>query len=355
MGVNDKLIENFQNLVEKLTYDKTTTGNKTLTFKINNFKKVIKILESYQTPINTLEDVSDVKGIGKGSLERIEQFLKNGVFDELRESYLDSTTNTTTNASSVTSTKHRDIKDLQRITGIGPVKAKALYDTGMTLDSILNMSKEELEENFTHHQILGIKYFHDLEKRIPRNEITKIDKYLKALCLKLDGCLKMEICGSYRREKKDSGDIDVLIYHEFLNTEEEVNDWECQYLPLIIKHLKGAKFLVDDLTVKGSTKYMGMCKLGKNPVRRIDIRFIPKEALPSALLYFTGSGDFNKNMRTFALKQGYTINEYGIFKNLKTGKKGASIDIKEEKDIFNILGLEWVHPRDRRADFMFLA
>ena len=351
MGSNDKLIENFQNLVEKLTYDKSATGNKTLTFKINNFKKVIKILESYQKTINTLEDVSDVKGIGKGSLERIEQFLKNGVFDELRESYLDSNTGTSTS----TSTKQKTLSDLQRITGVGPVKAKVLFDGGFTLNDVLSMAKEELEEHFTHHQILGIKHFHDLETRIPRAEITKIEKYLKTLCVKLDGCLHLDICGSYRREKPESGDIDVLIYHEFLNTQDEVDEWDCQYLPEIITHLRKSRFLVDDLTIKGNTKYMGMCRIGKNPVRRIDIRFIPKEALPSALLYFTGSGDFNKNMRTFALKKGYTINEYGIFKTTKSGGKGPALKIKEERDIFNILGLEWVHPRDRKGEFMFLV
>ena len=37
-------------------------------------------------------------------------------------------------------------------------------------------------------------------------------------------------------------------------------------------------------------------------------------SMVAALLYFTGSGEFNKNMRIFALKKGYTINEYGIYK-----------------------------------------
>jgi DNA polymerase/3'-5' exonuclease PolX len=345
MGANDKLIHNFKSLIEKLVYDKANTGNKSISFKIINFRKVIKILESYQREITSLEDVKDTKGIGQGSLERIEQFLKNGVFDELRDSFENTTTQNSMN----------NLKDLQRITGVGPVKAKALNDRGFTLESILSMGKEELEENFTHHQILGIKHFHDLEKRIPRSEITKIKTYLEKLCDKMDGCLNIQVCGSYRREKPDSGDVDVLIYHDYLNTQDEVDEWDCQYLPEIIVHLKKSKFLVDDLTVKGNTKYMGMCRIGKNPVRRIDIRFIPKGVLPSALLYFTGSGEFNVNMRKFALKCGYTINEYGIFKNSKTGKKGASLEIKEESDIFKILGLEWVHPKERRSDFMFLV
>ena len=39
------------------------------------------------------------------------------------------------------------------------------------------------------------------------------------------------------------------------------------------------------------------------------------------MLYFTGLGDFNKIMRTEALKKGYTINEYGIYKLKKQGKR----------------------------------
>lgn len=345
MGANDKLIRNFESLIEKLKYEVTNTGNKKLSFKINKFKQVVKIIESYQKEITCIEDVKDTKGIGEGTLERIDQFLKNGIFNELRNNSNENINNTN---------NVQILKDLQRITGVGPVKAKALVGKGLNLESILSMSKEQLEDNFTHHQILGIKHFHDLEKRIPRAEITKIKTYLEKLCENLDGCLNIKICGSYRREKENSGDIDVLIYHEYLNTQDDVDSWDCQYLPEIISHLKKSKFLVDDLTIKGNTKYMGMCRIGKNPVRRIDIRFIPKDVLPSALLYFTGSGEFNVNMRKFALKCGYTINEYGIFKNGKNGK-GKALEIKEESDIFKILGLEWVHPKERRGEFVFIS
>jgi len=95
---------------------------------------------------------------------------------------------------------------------------------------------------------------------------------------------------------------------------------------------------------------MGMCKLDKY-VRRIDIRFIPKDCLGSALLYFTGSGDFNKNMRSYALKMGYTINEYGI--HITKGKR--RLNTKTEEDIFKVLGVEYVEPCDRKASYIFKA
>ena len=67
---------------------------------------------------------------------------------------------------------------------------------------------------------------------------------------------------------------------------------------------------------------------------------IKLSSLPAAQLYFTGSGDFNKNMRTFALKKGYTINEYGIYKLTASKEKGEQVHVDTEADIFKVLGLE---------------
>ena len=70
------------------------------------------------------------------------------------------------------------------------------------------------------------------------------------------------------------------------------------------------------------------------------------------MLYFTGSGEFNLNMRAFAKKKGYTINEYGIYK-LVNGKKGDKVDIQSEEDIFKILDLEYVEPHNRIPNYIF--
>ena len=69
--------------------------------------------------------------------------------------------------------------------------------------------------------------------------------------------------------------------------------------------------------------------------------------------YTLRSGDFNKNMRTFAITKGYTINEYGIY-NLKEDKtKGTKMKTKTEEDIFNVLGLDYIEPEMRLPSFTF--
>ena len=71
------------------------------------------------------------------------------------------------------------------------------------------------------------------------------------------------------------------------------------------------------------------------------------------MLYFTGSGEFNKSMRSFALKKGYTINEYGIYKLKADGTKGFRIKTETEADIFKVLKLDYLEPEDRLPTYEF--
>lgn len=346
--MNENIIQNFRNLI--LFYQNNINDDpktkKTIGFKIRNFRKVVLILESYDKKIEAGTDLVNVKGIGEGTINRINQIIENGVLDELKDTVLDKT--------------DTSLEDLQRITGIGPANAKKLLKNNITLELILKTyeedPKDEFFENFTHHQMVGIKYFHDIESRIPFKEISQIEKYLKKHLSKIDTDLDSKICGSYRRKKNTSGDIDILLTHKDIIKSGDLEDQD--YLCQLITILKKDKFIVDDLTYNGNTKYMGMCRFKDNPGRRIDIRLVPLESYGSALLYFTGSGDFNKNMRTYALTKDYTINEYGIFKlrkDSKTGKKVKGLKMKTmtEEDIFKVLDLEYVEPENRLPTYKF--
>jgi DNA polymerase (family 10) len=85
--------------------------------------------------------------------------------------------------------------------------------------------------------------------------------------------------------------------------------------------------------------------------RRLDILLTPPSEYPYALLYFTGSQEFNIGMRTHALSRGYTLNEHGMKPLLDGNKKNVMIpakdEIKEERDIFTYLKLGFVRPEDR--------
>ena len=87
---------------------------------------------------------------------------------------------------------------------------------------------------------------------------------------------------------------------------------------------------------------MGIFKWKTSKPRRIDIRIIPLESYYSALLYFTGSKDFNKQMRLNAITMDYTLNEYGLY-----DENGKMFKVKSEKDIFDLLNMEYITPDKR--------
>ena len=99
---------------------------------------------------------------------------------------------------------------------------------------------------------------------------------------KIDPDAELTIAGSYRRKMKDSGDIDLLLkssnkktYNTFIDTLTKLNYLTCQL-------------------ARGNKKYMGMGKIDISPChRRIDIMYTKPDEFPFAVLYFTGSGEFN--------------------------------------------------------------
>ena len=92
---------------------------------------------------------------------------------------------------------------------------------------------------------------------------------------------------------------------------------------------------------------MGVCKIGKIS-RRIDIRCFNYPEYYAAMLYFTGSKNFNLQMRNKAIEKGYSLNEYGL-KKMNSEKKYVKVDhqFKEEEDIFEYLGFEYIKPENR--------
>ena len=104
------------------------------------------------------------------------------------------------------------------------------------------------------------------------------------------------------------------------------------------KILIGLKYiLVSDalLTPNAKKKFMGACKLKGGFVRRLDIRLIDYKSYYTALMYFTGSMEYNIKMRNIAIEKGYQLNEYGLYKDKVPFK------IESEEDICKILGVNY--------------
>ena len=312
-----------QHLLDQFLKLKTSFLSNKNTFKLRALNKVIPQIAGYPEPIISGEyAVENLEGIGKGFRDRIDEILKTGSLKELED----------------LSGNGSAIEELSRVTGIGPTYAKKLVGTGIkTIDALRKaVSKGDLK--LTKHRMIGLKYLDDFEQRIPASKVRIAEKIIKKATSLIDPKILVTICGSYRRGLTTSGDIDVLMTIPGSLT-------EGKYLTQIVKMLTEGGFLVDDLTHDGNKKYMGVCIIpgdgGKG--RRIDIRFVPYSAYYPAMLYFTGSRDFNIMMRKRALELGYSLNEYGLHKI----DGDTAIHVDSEKEIFDLLDMKYVDPTDR--------
>jgi len=78
---------------------------------------------------------------------------------------------------------------------------------------------------------------------------------------------------------------------------------------------------------------------------QVDLRVVEAKSFGAALLYFTGSKNFNVKLRQIAIKGKMKVNEYGIF-YLK-GKTEKVVAQKTEEDCFKALGFPYIVPELR--------
>jgi len=101
------------------------------------------------------------------------------------------------------------------------------------------------------------------------------------------------------------------------------------------------------------------------PTVQVDLRVIPAEAWGAALMYFTGSKEFNVRLRQRALDMGFTLNEYGLFEDDDPKKELAPphkrgikpVASATEEAIFAKLGLPFIPPelREDKGEIEFAA
>jgi DNA polymerase/3'-5' exonuclease PolX len=346
--MNSQIIDQFSQLVKQIQAEylisqvendiKEMERHK---YRLQNVKRILSIIKKLDFQITKPSDIKDIPGIGEGTLKRIKEILETGKLSELKKKY-----------PKEKQRKIDSIQELEKVIGIGSSIAKKLV-TKHNIRSVNELKKAIKNKKITvpNSILLGLKYYGIVQGEIPRREVSQIEKYLSIEAHKIDPGLEIMICGSYRRGKKTSGDIDVLVYHHKVKTKKEIlHPYKyClkPFLGLLVDQLSKNGFIIDTISNK-SMKYMGFCKFKSNPVRRIDIRFIPYQSLPAAMLYFTGPYELNTRMRMAAKKRNMVLNEYGLYKIDEKGIK-IPIKIKTEADIFKILGMNYLTPKEREA------
>lgn len=235
-----------------------------------------------------------------------------------------------------------------KIYGVGFAQATKWIDQGhRTVDDLVN--KAQLTKN----QKIGIEHYSDFQTRIPREEMDHHDKYVRDTCSKIDASIQFTIGGSYRRGAADSGDVDFIVTKpncplEILRT---------TMLEIMIPRLFDKGYLRVGLATTAKddgSKWHGAAALPGNTVwRRIDFLLVPWDEIGAALIYFTGDDIFNRSIRLLASKNGMRLNQRGLWKDVLRGKnreritQGSLVEGKDERKIFELLGVPWRPPHHR--------
>jgi len=239
----------------------------------------------------------------------------------------------------------RTLDLFNRVWGAGPHAAERWYERGLR-------TLEDLRERgqLNRQQAVGVRLFEDLDLRMPREECAEILAEVKKAADEIKSGLEVVGCGSYRRGKKDCGDLDVLVTHE---DEAALGG----VFEAILDKLRGSGFLTDDLSVQRDgrqRKYLGVCRLSGSDRRhrRLDVIVVPPDERAAALMYFTGSAHFNRSMRLLASKMGMSLSEHALTTNVVRHKRekineGAALSTPTEESIFEALGLPYRKPEER--------
>ena len=287
-------------------------------FKIRAYKNGSEIIENYGDDIIQVTKngkLGELKGIGKALASKIEEIVETGkltYLDELKLEFPDT------------------FFDLFEISNLGPKKIKKLYDN-LQIDSI-----DKLEASCKNNEISKISGFgkksveailesisfrKSNSKFFRTGDIAPIAESILEFLRQLPQTSQAEIAGSYRRGKEIVHDIDFIVATK---------------LPVEIINEFTKMPEVAQVISKGKTK----SSVRLNNGLQCDLRAVKNSEFPFALNYFTGSKAHNVKMRSLAIKNGYSLNEYALNSKTKTNEDV----INDESDLYKALGLSFIHP-----------
>ena len=307
--------EDLVNLMEQLATLMSKRGDQ---IRTRVYKRAQETILAYTDPIVDVNQLKGLPGIGPTIMEKLKEYAETGTLELLERE------------------KNKPEYILSNIYGIGPIKAKELVEKKgiKTIEEL----RERQEEVLNVVQKIGLKYYEDIQERIPRSEIDQYNNIFSSIFDSIrEQDSAYEIVGSYRRKLTSSGDIDVIITSSNPFVFEK-----------FIDKLIDEKIIVNVLS-RGKTKSLVVSKIPSSKVhRRIDFLYTKHQEYPFAVLYFTGSKGFNTVMRGHALKMGYSLNEHGISKMVDKKKtEQLQNTFANERDIFDFLGLEFKEPEER--------
>lgn len=295
-------------------------------FKIRAYENAGRILSGISEDIEFLikqDRLTTIKGIGKGIADFIKEFITTGQSSDLNK---------------LKKEIPAGILDMLRIPSMGPKKAKII------LEKLHITSIGELEYACQENRLLDLEGFGEKTQAKILQGIQLLKKYadhhllsrllteaeeLQILLSKVEGIKKIALVGSLRRRREIIRNINILVITE-------------KDLAWISKKISSA-LPIESHTLKGNVLTAGL-QSGTQMI----LYLIPENQFSYALLYYTGSHEFNSALQSVARKHDYQLTENGLFRN------GKNEVCKTEHEIFYKLGLHYipVELRENRGEIL---
>ncbi|MEJ7474198.1 DNA polymerase/3'-5' exonuclease PolX [Staphylococcus saprophyticus] len=302
-------------LLEKIaTYMELKGEN---TFKVSAYRKAAQSLEMDERTLDEIEDVTELKGIGKGVGEVIDEYRQSG-------------------QSSALEALQKEVPEglipLLKIQGLGSKKIAKLYkelniDSKEALQVACEQGKVSELSGFakkTEQNILeAVKALGAKKEKYPIDQIRGLNSEINGYLATVKDIDKYEVAGSYRRYKEMSKDLDYIISTDHPTSVQQ----SLLKMPNIVKQVAVGQTKVS-LELAYDDETIG-----------VDFRLIEPAAFYHTLQHFTGSKDHNIRIRQLAKEQDEKVSEYGIEQN-----NGEIIQYQSEKEIYEHFGVNWIEP-----------
>ena len=288
-------------------------------FRIRAYGRAALNIEGLSKDIENFineDKLTDIPGIGRDLADKIKEYVRTGrikAYEALKKSM------------------PAGLLDLLNIPSVGPKTTKLLYENLKIknisdLEEAIKKNKLQgifgIKEKTVENILKGIGVLKRGKERMTLAQAMQVaDEFTSAL-KKLPRVSRISIAGSLRRQKETVRDIDILMISK---KPKEVMD--------VFTKLPN----VATILAKGETKASVRTKVDV----QVDCRVEKEKSFGAALLYFTGSKNFNIKLRKIAIKKGLKLNEYGLF------RKNKFVCGKTEEEMFKALGLSYIEPELR--------
>ena len=293
-------------------------------FRIRSYRNGATAVEGYPERIEDIlgdpeRKVTDIPGIGKGLSQVLSEIVERGSCDR-RDRLLEKFPPTAL--------------EFLKIQGLGPKGIALIFEhyRVSTIDELERLCHEQklrvlprmgakLEEKV----LRSISQYRQRTGRYLLSYAEGVAQELAAVFHEVRGVEAVTPAGSLRRGRETVGDLDLLVTGPN---------------PTAVLDRFIAYPSVEEVLSRGENK--ASAKVGREGLQ-VDVRALAPESFGAAMQYFTGSKDHNVAVRTRAVKMGFKLSEYGLFRVADDSKVAG----ETEAQIYEALGLGWIPPELR--------